>query len=301
MCCILDSWGNSLDMLCQHFHPVDVSDDSSDDTAEEKHEKFINNRLNLKSRLYPHKNWNEWHADDKWNYFANYTMFGDYDKIEPRQLMGDWHKILWNEKKIEYKDALIFMDLCKELIEWIIDKRVTEMTGYHCYIDDNDSEGKEFWLLDMKKEKQYVWNQKEMINVIYAQFPSKINFIRCLSCLNKYYCGYPGMKLFICDICWWQFISQQTFMTRMTALTLFLDLCWLNPGEFDPDTQKRLEKKMSIQIDFFKYRMSTFNLYFYGESNVDKNKEEMEEKCEKLPEKFTFWTMNKDEEMDIDI
>ena len=58
---------------------------------------------------------------------------------------------------------------------------------------------------------------------------------------------------------------------------------------------------MTVQIDFFKYRMSTFNLYFYGQSNVDKIKKEMEEKCENLPEKFTFWTMNKDEEMDIDI
>ena len=88
---------------------------------------------------------------------------------------------------------------------------------------------------------------------------------------------------------------------KMDRLRKFLFKCWDRPMKFEADNQKRLEIAMDKQISYFKYEMKISNLHFYGNKYVEENEERIKKDGKKMPTKFTFITMCKDEDMDVDM
>ena len=295
-------------MFCRYFHREGIWNHTTDLDTLEKREKIRDDRLNVKSGHYPWSDFKHWEPQDKWRYFGNYVIFGDWKQIEERKLMSKWHKILWDQNEVSYDDVFLFMELSEEFIDWLVKKRVTELQGYYFVYEDcskktkKTKNPKQFWLTNVFGDEKYIFNLLELDEVRMNYFPEKVKHVRCNSCLKLYYSGYPGSETLLCDICCWQWISQLSLSMKISRITNFLDKCWLKPKTFESDNKKRLEKRITKQMKYFIQEMSKSDLHFYGNKLVQTRFKQIQQSTcgEKLPKKFEFITMCKDEEMDID-
>ena len=65
-------------MYCKYFHPDSVMYKIPDLDRKEKVSKMREDRLDAKSHHYPSGDFKDWKCQDKWRYFGNYVIFGNW-------------------------------------------------------------------------------------------------------------------------------------------------------------------------------------------------------------------------------
>ena len=291
-------------MYCKFFHPHVVYRENYDSNFLAKQAKMRTDRLDVKSGYYPSGSFVNWYTAYKWCYFGNYIIFSNWRKDTKNNVMSKWDKILWDADKVSFTDVFRFLELCEEMIHWIVQKRIEELKRYYFFCQDFTTKPKqlEFWLINSMGDEKYVFNQIELHDVIVHQFPNVIKHVRCNSCLKLYYDGYHGSETLLCDICCWQWISQLSLKSKIQRLTIFIEKCWRNPKKFVLNPPKRLEKKISYQMDYFIREMKNAKLHLMGIGYVCQTYKHMKHETneKELPKHFKFLTMCKDDEMEID-
>ena len=66
------------------------------------------------------------------------------------------------------------------MIDWIVRKRLTELTRYFFHCSDDKKKQEQLWLLNGYQEENYIFNQAELVEVLNCQFPGQVTVVNCI-------------------------------------------------------------------------------------------------------------------------